>query len=133
MRNIVSTLLCLTLFTLSCKKTNSAFLIPDGIYTGTFQRQSATGGQISNVAITFSANHWTGQSEFDKYPALCHGTCYAKGIDSVVFENACPWTAEFDWTLILSEAYKIEVAGRDIEISRDYNGLYKDIYKLTKH
>ncbi len=43
-------------------------------YVGTFQRLTSGGGQISNVTIIFSANTWTGQSEFSKYPALCHGT-----------------------------------------------------------
>ena len=132
MRHIFSILLCMTLLSVSCKKTNSAFLIPDGSYAGTFQRQTSTGGQISNVTITFSANNWFGQSQFEKYPALCHGTYQAKGVDSVTFQNACAWTAEFDWSLILGQDYKIKVVGNDIEISRDYNGAFKDIYKLTK-
>lgn len=116
----------------SCKKSNSNFLILDGTYVGTFQRNTSIAGQISNVTITFSANNWTGQSQYVKYPALCHGTYSSKGSDSISFENACPWTAEFDWTLILSQDYKIIIAGMDIEISKDYNGAFKDIYKLTR-
>jgi len=69
-RHILSALLGLTVFAVCCKKTNSSFLIPDGIYTGTFQRQTSTGGQTSNVTITFSANNWSGQSQFATYPAL---------------------------------------------------------------
>jgi hypothetical protein len=52
--------------------------------------------------------------------------------NNVTFENACLWTAEFDWTLILSQDYKIKVVGNTVEISRDYNGGFKDIYNLTK-
>lgn len=132
MRHILSTFLCLTIFAVSCKKTNSAYLISEGTYVGTFQRLTSTGGQISNVTITFSANNWTGQSQFAKYPALCRGTYKSNGADNITFENACPWTAEFDWTLILSQDYKIKIVGNSIEISRDYNGAYKDIYNLTK-
>jgi hypothetical protein len=132
MRHIFSALLCLTLLAVSCKKTNSDFLIPEGTYVGTFQRLISGSGQISNVTITFSANNWTGQSQFAKYPALCHGTYKASGADNITFENACPWTAEFDWKLILSQEYKLKIVGSSVEIARDYNGAYKDIYKLTK-
>ncbi len=95
------------------------FLINKGRYVGTFQRNTSTAGQISNVTITFSANNWTGQSQYAKYLALCHGTYIAKGTNSISFENACPWTAEFDWTLILSQDYKITIAGKDIEIFKE--------------
>ena len=110
MKHIFSKLLVLLLVTFcfaSCKKSNTNFLIPDGTYVGTFQRNTSTAGQISNVTITFSSNNWTGQSQYAKYPALCHGTYTAKGSDNISFENACAWTAEFDWTLILSQDYKI--------------------------
>ena len=132
MRQIISTLLCWTVFAVSCKKTEANLLISDGTYNGTFQRQSSNGGQISTVTIIFSANNWSGQSQFEKYPALCHGTYQTKGIDSIHFENACPWTADFDWRFILSKKYKIKIIGNNIEISRDYNGVLKDIYNLTK-
>ena len=132
MRLIFSALLSLTLFTISCKKTNPDLVIPDGTYVGTFQRLTSGSGQTSNVTITFSANSWIGQSQFAKYPALCNGTYKANGVDNITFENACPWTAEFDWTLILSRDYKIKVVGNNVEISRDYNGTFKDIYNLTK-
>lgn len=132
MRHILSTFLCLAIFSVSCKKTNSDFAIPEGTYVGTFQRLTSSGGQLSNVTITFSGNNWTGQSQFAKYPALCNGTYKISDSDNVVFENACPWTAEFDWTLILSQEYKLKFIGNSIEISRDYNGAFKDIYKLKK-
>ncbi len=132
MRSMHLVLLCLTCLTVSCEKTSSTLAIPDGTYMGTFQRQTSTGGQVSNVTIIFLGNNWTGQGQFVKYPALCHGTYKIIGADNVNFENACPWTAEFDWTLILSQDYKIKFIGRDLEISRDYNGAFKDIYNLTK-
>lgn len=132
MRQIFPILLCLTLVAASCKKTSRDFIIPQGTYAGTFQRLTSNGGQISNVTITFSENKWTGQSEFPKYPALCKGTYTVSGTGNVNFENTCSWTAEFDWTLILAQEYRLKVVGNDIEISREYNGGSKDIYKLTK-
>jgi hypothetical protein len=132
MRLILSLLFCLTMLTISCKKTTANYLIPEGTYVGTFQRLTSTGGQISNVKIIFTANTWTGQSQILKYPALCQGTYKASSSDNLTFENTCPWTAEFDWTLILSQDYKLKVMGNNVKISRDYSSGSKDIYTLTK-
>ena len=131
MRYLLFILLLTVLFSASCKKTSDSF-IPNGTYKGTFQRQTSNGGQISNVTITFSNNTWTGQSEVAKYPALCHGTYLKNGMDGISFENDCPWTAEFDWTLILSQGYKIQILGKEVQITRNYNSATTDIYKLTK-
>lgn len=119
----------------SCKKTsgktNNYPIIPDGTYTGTFQRQTSTGGQIANVTIIFSDSTWSGQSDVARYPALCHGNYNIIGKDSVSFNNACMWTADFDWSFILSFNYKIKISGKELELSRN-ELIYKDIYKLTK-
>ena len=49
--------------------------IPEGVYTGTFQRQFAFGGgDTANVTMTFHSNDWTGQSNKTIFPALCHVT-----------------------------------------------------------
>ena len=92
---ILIAFLALTL--ISCKKAQSNTSILNGTYQGTFQRQTPAGGSISNVTITFSGNRWTGEGQFSKYPALCHGTFKVnENMDSITFENACVWTAEFD-------------------------------------
>ena|SRR6266700_3061535 len=132
MRYLLSPLFCLIILTPACKKNKAEFPFTDGTYTGTFQRQSFAFGQISNVTLTFSGNTWTGQSQFSKYPALCHGTFKNNTSFSITFENDCAWTAEFDWSLILSGNYQFKTDGRTLEISRNNNGGYKDIYKLTK-
>lgn len=106
--------------------------ILDGTYAGTFQRHTANGGQLSNVTIIFSKNNWSGQSEFSKYPALCHGTYRNIEGNKINFENHCVWTAEFDWTLILSGEFEITVAGNEVEFVKEYNGGVKDIYRLTR-
>lgn len=46
--------------------------IPNGTYTGIFQRDPIfADGTIANVSITFSTSKWNGQSDMEKYPALC--------------------------------------------------------------
>lgn len=110
--------------------------IPDGIYTGTFQRQLAFGGGgIANVVFTFSSNTWSGQSDISKYPALCHGT-YTIHNGKITFINECVWTAEFDWSLILGGEYTFNRTGNQLAFIRDDRGAsrdtYVDVYNLTK-
>jgi hypothetical protein len=62
-----------------------------------------------------------------KYPALCRGT-YAIIGDAIIFENECAWTAEFDWSLILSGKYVLKVKGNTIEFFRDYRSATSDTY-----
>ncbi len=125
-------LLCLMLFFVSCKKTAPDYLIPNGIYSGTFQRLTDNTGLISKVTITFSGNTWKGISQYDKYPALCQGTYFKKNEDSISFENACVWTAEFDWTLILGGDYKISISGKNIQLTKSYDQTHADVYNLTR-
>jgi len=132
MRTLSLTLLMIAYIIPSCKKTSNYLPIQDGTYTGTFQRLSTAGGKISKVTIHFSGNNWTGESEIAKYPALCYGSFKLNGSDSIHFGSDCAWTAEFDWSLILSQDYKIKISGNNLEISRNYAGLYQDLYKLTR-
>ncbi|NVO84379.1 hypothetical protein [Hymenobacter terrestris] len=130
MRHVLLSFLLLLLLTTSCKKTEPS-VIPEGTYIGTFQRLTSAGGAISNVTITFSDGNWSGESQVQKYPALCSGTYTIKG-NTINFENACPWTAEFDWTLILSGEYKLVSNGSKLEFTRDLGADSEDVYKLLK-
>jgi hypothetical protein len=85
--------------------------------------------------MTFSSNTWSGSGDHVKYPALCNGTYKIEG-DTIVFENVCVWTAEFDASLILSGKYKLVRTENSIEFNRDNRSAtsdtYVDRYKLTK-
>jgi hypothetical protein len=133
MKYIIFAALTLTILISSCEKkdTGTDYLIKNGTYVGTFQRKVSGTGPISNVTLTFNSGNWTGESQYAKYPALCHGT-YITTPGQISFENSCVWTADFDWTLILSFDYKLLVSGNNIEISRDYNGAFTDIYNLAR-
>ena len=131
MRYLLPALLCFALLATACKKTNPVIPTLDGTYTGTFQRQQGGGGQISQVRLTFSGNQWTGASQYSKYPALCRGTYTTSALHKITFTNACFWTADFDWSLILSHQYELRVAGNDVQMVRD-NPPYRDVYQLSK-
>ncbi len=133
MKNLMALVSFLALTLHSCKKAPSDTSPLSGTYKGTFQRQTPYGSPVSNVTISFKGNQWTGESQFSKYPALCHGTFKLnENRDSITFENSCIWTAEFDWTLILGGTYRVKVSGSNIEISKEYTGDFKDVYELTK-
>lgn len=120
----------------NCKKSeNEITKIPEGNYIGTFQRIPVwSDGQISNISITFSSGKWSGQSDISKYPALCHGT-YEVQNNKLIFQNECAWTAEFDWSLILSGEYQFTINGNSLIFTRDYrnstNDTYYDKYNLS--
>jgi hypothetical protein len=109
--------------------------IPDGVYTGTFQRQlTFGGGDTAHISITFSGFSWTGFSDKSNYPALCHGTYTIKN-HKISFINDCEWVTQFDWTLILGGDYAFSYNDKTLNIDRDNHGpatdTYFDVYNLT--
>jgi len=121
----------------SCEKTVPVESgIPDGTYIGTYNRQFVwADSDTAIVTITFSGNQWSGSSNMEKYPALCNGIYSIIG-DSINFENKCEWTADFDWSLILSGKYILIRSGDTIEFINDHRSAisdtYVDIYKISK-
>lgn len=95
----------------------------EGQYTGTFNRN----GTITNVTLNLDSDAFTGTSEVEKFPGICAGN-YNQETDSITFINACNWTAEFDWTLILGEKWGYTLNGNTLILTKA-NG---DIYTLTK-
>ena len=95
----------------------------DGEYTGTFER----GEQTSNVKLNFTNETYSGESETDRFPAICSGN-FSISEDLIEFENICPWTADFDWTLILDDKWDYTLENNLLIITKS-NG---DKYTLTK-
>lgn len=121
-----------TIIIAACEKTNMASsAFSPGTYVGTFQRQVLPESPVAAVTLRFSGNTWSGEANMIKYPALCNGTFKQSG-NKISFDNECPWTAEFDWTLILSGNYEIKQKGDSLQIIKDYNGFFKDVYMLKK-
>lgn len=95
----------------------------DGNYIGFFERA----GNTSDVELSINNGTWTGESETEKFPALCNGNYTISG-NVITFGNTCPWTAEFDWTLILSDEWNYNLNGNTLVLTKA-NG---DKYTLTK-
>jgi hypothetical protein len=101
-----------------------------GTYKGQFIR---TNPQIkyapANVTITLTENRFFGESDRDKYPAICNGIYTVRGRE-IEFSNECVWTANFDWTYILSGTFTFNTVGDQLEMIK-YLGNDAYIYKLT--
>jgi len=136
MKSLYIVILALLIALSSCEKAkNTTTAIPDGTYFGTFQRTGPDAdGQIANVSLTFHSGVWFGESDLEKYPALCRGTYKVDG-NKLIFINECAWTAEFDWSLILSGEYSFVLEGDSLtfskEIANPTNSSSVDIYKLA--
>ena len=107
-------------------------LVLNGRYMGTFYR---TGSDTVNVSLLFTENNFSGTSDRPKYPAICNGTfsTIKNGNDHIInFENACSWTADFDWSLILDGEYDLIFnTNKSITIVR-HSFASSDYYTLWK-
>jgi hypothetical protein len=102
---------------------------PLGTYTGQFIRSSPyRRTAASNVALSFTADEFSGNSDNTKYPAICKGTYKITG-QEIEFTNNCAWTADFDWSYILNGKFEITVNETQLEMTRFSNG-QTDRYQL---
>tara|TARA_B110000967_G_C18882613_1_gene561980 strand:- start:1097 stop:1483 length:387 start_codon:yes stop_codon:yes gene_type:complete len=108
-----------------CNKNDDENAQPEisGAYIGIFERN----GNTSNIELNFMNGIYSGESEIEKFPAICNGN-YLISNNTIEFENVCVWTAEFDWTLILGENWNY-TKENNILIMTKSNG---DKYTLTK-
>lgn len=118
----------------SCNETSEPAIliaVQNGTYTGTFQRFSGEhAGKISMVEMNFDNGRWEGTSSIPKYPALCAGE-YTLENGEITFTNECFWTAEFDWSLILSGTFKLKKTSTEMTFEKTMgtgNSQIKDVY-----
>lgn len=136
MKNIVIFTIGLIVFISCDKEENIDRKIPDGTYTGTFQRKCVwADSDTANITMIFSLKNWNGTSEFEKYPALRYGTYSIVG-DTIIFLSGGAFSADFDWSLILQGKYLLKQTENVIEFTKDYrsatNDTYFDQYIITK-
>ena len=121
--------LLITVF-LACDKSdnsNDDSQVLDGRYLGTFHR---TGNDTADVSILFRDNHFEGSTDKVKYPAICGGSYSIQGT-LINFADSCSWTADFDWSLILSGTFNFQVNNGTVRIWKT-NGAVTDEYLLRR-
>lgn len=104
----------------------------NGTYTGTFTVEYSNGNSYSNtVTVTLNHNQYTCSNAENRIPAGGSGGYYLDG-GKIVFLDENLWTADFDWNLILSGEYDLQLAENNVEISAMKNGVGFYQYKLQK-
>lgn len=102
-----------------------------GEYTGTFMRTSPLANYPTrDVSMTFAGPNFSGTGDDPQYPGICNGTFNIQGYE-IEFTNACFWTANFDWTLILSGKYEYSVSGDSVTLIKRMGDI-SDSYHLVR-
>jgi hypothetical protein len=128
---IVSLFMVIALFVLSgCTKEEGEGL--EGVFTGTFNRVGPTvrAGQ-ADVTLYLANGKFSGTSSREQFPAICSGTFSLKG-GQITAKNACFFTANFDWTLILDGTFTYELSGDRLILQRSYEEGVYDRYELRR-
>jgi hypothetical protein len=110
---------------ISCDKSDESPISLNGRYMGSFSR---TGMDTSEVTLLFVNNTYSGQSNRTNYPAICRGS-FDVDDNTIQFADSCSWTANFDWSLILSGQYSISYNDGAVRIWKT-NGTVTDEYLL---
>lgn len=115
----------------SCSEREITLSSLEGEYTGIFLRSTPNAKfQPANVSLLFEGSSFSGASDVARYPAICRGTFGISG-NEISFENACFFTADFDWSLILSGTWKMTIEGEEV-VLRKKTGDISDMYRLRK-
>jgi hypothetical protein len=124
-------LLLITIFFVSCEKSENDSAL-SGNYTGTFQRSSPGGNSPKNqVSLNLNAGSFSGTSSDARFPAICHGSWEIRS-NKIQFNNACVWTADFDWTLILDGEFQYQLNGNHLKLWK-VMGEITDTYELYRN
>ena len=119
---------------LSCQDNEEPdFSLANGTYSGVFYRSSPTTKWAgSSVTITFDDGTFNGGSDSVKYPAICEGAYKKVGLSSVEFANTCVWTADFDWSFILSGRYEIDYVEDELVMTQSVGAQAYNTYRLRR-
>ncbi|TGV00492.1 hypothetical protein [Flavivirga rizhaonensis] len=132
MKSKIIILIGILIFIVACSNDDNFESKINGRFTGTFDRN----GNISNVELNFENGTFSGSSEIIKFPAICSGKYNRIGFNKIEFINECPWTAEFDWSLILGGVWNYTFNENELTLIRYHsdNGLdnTEDKYILQK-
>jgi hypothetical protein len=102
-----------------------------GQFTGTFERM--VDGQslgVASIGLLLEGNSFSGSGGPNRYPVICNGT-FTVSENRIIFENACFFTADFDWSLILNGSWQVNQQGGELILRRSADTLV-DVYRLQR-
>lgn len=133
----ISILVLSTLLLAGCRRNTAQDIMSNntlqGQYIGVFKRLNADYDTTAKVTLEFNKSKWNGSSDISKFPALSEGS-YHFVFDAMLinFSNETPWTADFDWSLILDGIYQYKLTPDSLIIAKTYPTGIVDLYRLQK-
>lgn len=108
--------------------------IANGTYEGTFTLITPNGSSTGNTSIVIDGNLFVATGNANRIPAGGSGTfSISRDYQSISFYDENFWTADFDWSLILSGKFIYSFDGEKLEFSRQLgDGSIVQRYQLTK-
>ncbi|RZK34489.1 MAG: hypothetical protein EOO90_30710 [Pedobacter sp.] len=122
MKNYLLIFLVLSLALGACKKQTSSSTIPNGDYSGVLEVYSNTYKMPTTypVAISFENKKYKVTTEPGKQRGGGSGTYSIKG-EIGNFQDENIWTADFDWNLILSGIYEVQLKDESLILIKQLN------------
>lgn len=127
-----------TMITKGCDKEipeKQCLPITDGIYTGTFTLTTPTGVSTGDATIQIEGNRFSASGNANRIPAGGSGNfSLSDDRQTITFQDENFWTADFDWSLILSGNFVYSFDGEKLEFARQtHDGRTFQKYQLIKN
>jgi hypothetical protein len=113
---------------------SQSLLLTDGVYEGTFMLLNQSGSYSGNTSLTITGNRFNASGNANRLPAGGSGIySLANDRQSISFNDENFWTADFDWSLILSGAFQYNFDGINLVLTRTMgDGSTIQTYNLQK-
>ncbi len=124
---------CLAILVLpACSEEDENHLLAEQAYSGTFYRMYPQARIItSDVSLNLDDGKFSGTSSAENYPAICNGT-YERDRKTIHFTNQCAFTANFDWSFILSGTYEINEQENFIYFIQEVDTEVYNVFRFPK-
>jgi hypothetical protein len=126
---LIATIFSITTFLSSCNRND--LNIKDGTYKGTFTVTYSSGTKSGQTILELKDGKFASSGNTNRIPAGGSGT-FSPENKKITFNDENPWTADFDWNLILNGKYDYAFDGKKLNLSADKNGAGNYRYDLEK-
>jgi hypothetical protein len=137
MKVILTIALIATMITKGCNDKipeRQTLPIVNGVYEGVFTLTSPNGTFTGNTTLELNNNRFVASGNSNRIPAGGSGNFHLSADrQKITFQDENFWTADFDWSLILTGKFEYSFDGEMLEFTRSNDdGSTVQRYQLTK-